>query len=273
MRFFVKYDTYQDGPYDLVSMIRKIRNGDLRPDILVLEEADERAVPAGIHPKLESFFHELKSTHMAEGIDVYLRPGGTIYALKQGWMFFQHHSNSVLCSGTYLMAVIATGIALNSILPPLFAPLTLLLTWIVAQFFLGGFLLSIAQIHRGERLSFPPILRAYGKYGVALLAYGIIAGVLSAVGGLFFIIPGLMVLAYCIFAPLIIAESPVGTRYALRMSHLVIKRHGKPFFELMIALIALNFIAALFFVFPLLITLPITMSIIVDIYDRLHFNE
>lgn len=272
MRFFIKYDTYQDGPFDLISMIRKIRNGELREDVLVLEEHDERAVPAGHHPKLESFYNELQPNFISDDTQSFIESYTIGYALRQGWNFFQHHHASIICSGIYLFAVVVSGLLFSSILPPTLSIISLILTWSAAFFFLGGLLLSIAQIYRGEKPNLRYILGQYIHYLRPLLAYGVITGVLSAIGGALLIIPGLIVISICIFAPLLILERQFGARYALHASKATMKRHGMKLFELVLALVAVNFIGGVFFVFPLLITLPVTLSVIVELHERITFQ-
>jgi len=273
MRFYIKYDSHQDGPFDLITMIRKIRSGELRQDILVLEDSDDRAVAAGAHPRLQSFYMEMEDDYIPDTIEPYMQNDGIFYTLQQGWRFFQQHPNSVACSGIYLLSILGFGIFYSAILPDVLGVFGLLLTWVTAYFLLGGFLISLLQMYRGERPQLAYILSLYKQHYAPLLAYATIIGLLSALGGMLLIIPGLIVLTLFIFAPLLIIEQNLPVRNALEASSQTVKRHGRKMFEILFTLIALNFIAALFFIFPLLVTLPISMVIIIELYERIAFRE
>lgn len=270
MQFYIKYGNVQDGPFDLVTMIRKIRNKEISRETLVLEEKDSYAVAAYEHPRLQSFYEEMKEDFVEEGLEPYFTGNGFVYALQKGWSFFQHYPNCVLFSSGFLFVVLLMGALFSGLLPDF---LGIFLGWTVFHFLNGAVLLAMKQLNTHHRVDFQSITTRYLGHLKPLLLYSITIAFLSAIGGIFLVIPALFLLTLYIFAPLLILEENYSFWDAMETSKQTVIQHGRKLFEILFGLTVVNFVAALFFLLPLAITIPITYIVIIDLYDKTPFHR
>lgn len=272
MHFYVKYDTNQEGPFDLVSMVRKIRNGMITPEQLVLEEQDEKAVPASEHPQLKSFFREIELLTAQSDTAHSTSTLSFSSSFKKGWKFLVGHQFSAIYSAGIIGMCLAVAVLFNLILPDFMSSLTWLLIWIANQFFLGILLFLFVRCHRGQPYDPHSIYISAQRYFVPLIFCATLTGVFSGLGMILLIIPGLVMLALYCFAPLLIIDQNYDFWDAMETSRKTVLAHGRPLFEVVFGFALINFLAGALFLLPLAITLPITYGALAELYDEIKFN-
>jgi hypothetical protein len=271
MGFFIRYETHQDGPFDLITMIRKIRKGTIPPDVLVMEEADAKAVPARTHPALNNFFRELEDDYISEEametVDYLTFSDAVLY----GWNFFKANLFSSFISALTIGAILAYSLVIlivsnGSLLPSAF------LIGIATIFFLCGFIFMMQQLHRRLEFSFGALFDFYNRNWLNISLFSAVFSILIIAGLLALIIPGLIILTRGIFAPILVADQQFHFWHAIEASNRTVKIGGQKLYSVLLGLLGLNVAAGLFFIIPLIITLPITFAAIIEIYNRLDFR-
>lgn len=274
MRFYVKYETAQEGPFDLVTMVRKIRNGAITSELLVLEENDEKAVPAGEHPQLLSFFQEIQMEAMrgesrGTGGKNVIRFSSL---LKRGWNFLVSHHFSAVCSAVLLGVTLLLATIFTAILPDFMAVLNILLSWIAFNFLLSILLIIFLRIYRSQPCDLHSLSLVIKRSAVPLLFCAALTGIFSAIGAVLLLIPGLIAIALYSFAPLLIVERHYDFWAAMETSRKTILKQGRPLFEAVFGFTVINFIAGFPFVIPLAVTLPITYGALAEVFDEIPFD-
>lgn len=272
MKFYVKYETMQEGPFDLVAMVRKIRNGSVSAELLVLEENDEMATPAAEHPQLKSFFREIELLSAREEPHSETHNFGFISSLKKGFKFLTNNHFSAIYSAALLGICLMFAALFAAILPDFMAVLNTLLVWIVAQFMLGVLLFMFLRIHRGQPHDPHTLYSLISRYFVPLAFCAALTGIFTGLGIGLLIVPGLALIGFYCFAPLLIIDQNYDFWDAMETSRKTVLAHGRPLFEIVFGFALLNFIAGLCFVLPLAVTLPITYGALAELYDEIKFG-
>jgi hypothetical protein len=272
MRFYVKHATTQDGPFDLVTMVRKIRNSQIEADFLVIEDGDEKPIIASEHPQLKTFFREIEllSAHTENG-DKH-PPLSFIIYFKKGWNFLTTHQFAAIYSAGTLCICLLLAFLFNLILPSFMASLNWLLIWIMVQLLLSALLVMFLRIHRGQSYDPHTLFSILSHYKVPLLFCASITGVFTGLGLGLLVIPGLALMGLYCFAPLLIIDQNFDFWDAMETSRKTVLAHGRPLFEIVFGFALLNFLAGICFVLPLALTLPLTYGALAELYDELKFN-
>ena len=270
MGFYIRYETHQDGPFDLVTMIRKIRKGLVPPETLVMEESDPHAQAARLHPQLNSFFREMEEDYVSDEAANMMEHLNFSAIMRYGWDFFSHNLVVGMISGMAIFATLCYGIVIllasgGSLLP------SLLLISVTAVFFLCGFIFLLQRLQRQLPFSLNSLRRFYGENWSNVTLFSCVFALLILAGFAAFIIPGLILLSYLAFAPILVVDRNYHFWHAIEASYRTVKHHGVRLYPIMLGLVGINILAGLF-VFPLIITLPVTFAGVLELYNQLDFS-
>jgi hypothetical protein len=269
MRFYVLSDALDKGPYDLISMVKKIRTGHITPQTLVYLE-NEAPTPAGNHPRLAEFFSdEPDSNQPSRPVPAAAekpQAAGYLRSIKLGWQFFMRHQSSAVYAAVVVFLALGIGAATYVSLPPILNLFAIFLGWFWGLVGISILQLVVLRLHRGQPVG-DWLLRTLNETLIPILNYSFIMTILTIVGGLLFIIPGLFILTQNIFAPYFIAERRMGVNAAMAASQKLIKKRGMDFLGVVFALVTTNIIALFLFIFPVIFTLPITLAALADFYE------
>jgi hypothetical protein len=270
MGFYIKYQHYQEGPLDLVTVITKIRRGSLEPDMLVFQDGEE-PVAAASHPKLQEFFLKTSDATGKQG-QQYAganRSFGELF--KLGWRFFLRYQSSSIYTAIIVLAAVAIGLGLYQILPDVLKFIAFLVTWVVATFGLGVLEFAILRLTRGQPAGAGWLVEHVSNNFVPMLTFSAIAGLLSLIGGILILIPGLFVIAIYLYAPLLILERNMDFWEAMEASRRAAFSNGYDSLGILFGFVVINFVAAIL-IFPLLFTLPITLGAVAELYEEQNFS-
>ncbi len=270
MGFYIRYETHQDGPFDLVTMIRKIRKGLIPPETLVMEEKEPQAQAARLHPQLNSFYREMEDDYVSDDAMNVMSQLTFSAMMDYGWDFFTNNLVVGMLSAILIFAILCFSIiillaAQGSVLP------SILLITIASTFFLCGFLHMLQRLQRQLPFSLEALMRFYSHYGTNVMLFSCAFALLMASGFAFFIIPGIILLSYTAFAPILVVDRNYHFWHAIEASYRTVKKHGSKLYPIMLGLVGLNLLASLM-IFPLIVTLPVTFVGVLELYNKLDFS-
>ncbi|MBY0355596.1 MAG: DUF4339 domain-containing protein [Rickettsiales bacterium] len=271
--YFISRNGIVDGPFDLLSMIRKIKNGRVTPETMVAPDSSTAAVPAA---KIQ-LLHEILTEHEIAIQDSTkdVGAGFTLFgALRNGWEGFQINPNTALVTGLFA-AIILFGVTIISLSVQGVLQGVLCSVW---SFYIFNFYLvslsrkSRMQLLHGDFYGWLVKKKWQSLLGAALIS-SLIPGIIPAllypllgnVAIALIFIPGALSIAYFMFLPLVIVDRGIGLREALSINAHHLKSAGLDFYTVIFGLVATNIIIPLF---P--VTLPITLSAACDMYDKAY---
>ena len=283
MEYFVEKNGKPVGPYDLMSMIRKVRNKAINTEDKVIVGAGGEAKPAFEIAELREIFDESERFISVEP----LKNDG-ITTLKfdelmgKGLEFFKNHANLSLITGVFLLIVVFGNYLLNSVFSSL---LFVVFSSIWNCFAFSVFQIIILRKTRMQLASSHYIIKTVKRYSLQLLIYSAIVGLailiiplsVTSLSGspyplLLILFPGSLLMMAFFYVPILIVDQGVPALQAFGQSLSFLKRMGGENSALLYTFLLANFIAATLLVLPILITLPITFGILSEMYDE-HYNQ
>lgn len=271
--YYVEHGPIFDGPYDLMAMIRKVRNGSVHEHTQVRVGNSGVSKSARDYPELKELFD---SQHEVESRTSIAAPRRASFSslLHSGMDFLRHNHTAALFSGVWMIfwlvvaMIFMGGGSLGGIWLGIFINYLLF-----TMFFCG-----ILHLVRGNPLGLGNILKSMvARTKVLLPATLIISGlmmpgvlVVHRLGDgvypitmpLLFLVT-LLVFTFTLFVPLMVVEKGQGLKASFALSFRLIKGKGETL-GIHFALVALNFV-----LLPIMpITLPITMGALAEDFDE-----
>lgn len=279
MEYYLKDTDKPDGPYDLMAIIRKVRNGTVKQDTPIAASLFEEGKPAAEYPELKDFFSEEREE--LQSIASIGRPRGprTFKSLlRSGAEFLKQNHFSAVFSGLFMIAwlliaaifIFQKGVVSSTIGIAL------------CYFLMGGYLFGIVRYARGNPVTPGLIIGRIGQTAVNMLMVSLVVAVVMLPGVMLAAIMGadmlfismpvlfiflLVVLTFLAFTPLLITDKRRDFWDAIQGSARFITANKGQYLGTLFALIALNFL-----LLPLMpVILPITMGALAEVYDE-HFG-
>jgi hypothetical protein len=257
----------EDGPFDLIMLIKKARSGRLHPDDLVWEEGFARgeAVPAIMHPELLDVFRELENQPHHEPLQT-----NEQIDFKRLWrigvMFLQENHGVTVFSGLYAAIAIFPILAVYMALPLLLAiPLGWAIT-VAGMYPLFGLMWMILRLHRGQPAGLETVSYMLQQRQKDVIKLCMILGSAVYVGMPFFGIPSVLVLVFTLPAFFYVMEFDMEPWEAIALSRRRIGELGFDAFVVMFALTMIGFMGWPL-ILPLVVLLPIVLYAFAKLYD------
>jgi hypothetical protein len=273
MKFIIHYKTDAEGPFDLVTVIRKIRNGSVHADTPISERDEMGEItepqPAAEHPELVDFFNNKEEATTQNRRAPAKRDYRFMNQFRKGIDFFNRHQSSAVGSGILLISVLGLLLISIKLVPTLLLPVAIILTVTLGHIGLAFFELSLLRMYRGQPVNLPFISKKFLGELPGIAIFSAIITMLSLIGGVFLLIPGLLILTLYIFAPLLIIDQGMDYWEAMETSRIKVLSQGMDFVGIIFGLLVLNALAVLCLFFPLVFTLPMTFAAIIDAYEDL----
>lgn len=270
------------GPYDLVYVVKKIRNGSITKETMI--SLDKTSTPHKAE-EIDEIADFLQEAH-TEAVSIHDSANKKTRALgawlKSGWNFLQANQLSTLYSGSYVVFLLLSTGTVAVVFPPALVMLGYASCFMLAQFFFTGYFYSVLRMVRGQPVDLNFIkLKMQPHYKPLLvsslmMSFFIICGILLMISGgmaaifglLIVALPGFYKLTIFIFAPLLILDKGMNFWDALETSRKTIRSKGMETTGIIFALLIINFVFGLLFLIPMIVTLPITMAAISEMYDE-----
>lgn len=266
MKYFVVEKNAKQGPYDLMGIIRKVRNGSVTADTLV-QEGENAPKPAIQIAKLADVFEQedQEDHHVPLTLHQHTLSG----SIKTGWQFFQNNQISTVHTGVLILFVISLVGAGYTFLPGVLQIPFYVLIFIIAHFSLSVYMFIILRMSRGQTVEFSSLSISIRECAKSLLIASCIIALPSIIGLFLLIVPGLFILTLYIFTPFLIMDHQYDFWEAMETSRKMVIGSGTENLGIVFALVVINFVAAIVVFLPLLITLPVTMSALAEMYEEL----
>ena len=260
MQYYICTSENVEGPFDLIAMVKKIKNGRVERGTPIANALDESPQPAGNIKDFEEFFLEVEeeneeATRQQRTYD--LKP-----MIQSGLYFLRYSPITLVYTGMYLVLSILITIALLD-----FPKIGYLLAFFVNYVLFSTYQWFILKYSRGQTVSIRYVLQLTFSKILPLCIASAAITVLAGVGLILLIAPGLLVLTAYIFTPLLILEKGVDFWEAMEISRRTTLNMGSHNFGILLAIIVVNFLGAILLFFPLLLTLPVSMNALSEIYD------
>lgn len=272
----------RDGPYDLVSMIKKIRNGRVNAQDQVHDTELEETKPAAEHTSLAAYFEdEPQEAPQAASTGNLNKPELSVI-ITEAWKEFELNFMYAAIAGAGFFIITLLAASLSSLLP---AVIVGPLAAAAVGAFIYGFQLFIAmklegqdtmetyanvvRSARGKQLLLAGALLSGVCFGVPIL----IAGLVGSIGYLFTIFGALAYGLFC-FTPFIFLQDETNhdiKSMALASKSWILSQDADTI-GLLLFLTGINFVAALIMLFPLFISLPVTTIALYGVYKG-HFSR
>ena len=278
MNYYILVNDSTLGPFDLVTIIRKTRNGSITRDTLLQKDGMEQPAPAD---KIEEIKHLFDNAVTDEP------QGGTSYSITnldllplfvRGWKFLKIYQQSMLYSSIMvLVSLLVIRIAtLND-----FSILSGIIIFFLLFFTFSSLMLAMLRLNRGQPLDAGYFISLLVKSLFPMLAYsGLITAasmVIPVFGAILLqtnilvtsalLIPSFFIMLPFIFTPLFISDQNMGPLSAMRASLNLVVRQSINNIGVIFSLFMTNIIFGLL-VLPLIILIPMTFSGFAEIYEE-----
>jgi hypothetical protein len=283
MDYYIKDGDNTDGPYDMMAIIRKVRNGSVTEQTPLAGSVFEEPKPAGTYQEFTDFFKEERAqphqgaynpgqaTHQHAH-----RPARSLMSLLSfGVDFLRNNIFAAIYSCLFMVAwVLIARVFMYH------GQLAMTLIGVGLSYFLmGGYLFGILRFVRGNPVTFGLVLAkmvssalnmglaalvvAFVMLPPVLLTYVMGDALLVVTLPLLFLWL-LIVLTFLAFAPLLITQRDMDFWDAIRQSARVVMLNKGQNLGNVFGLMALNFILCL----GMPVVFPVTMGALVDLYDE-----
>ena len=278
MSYYIIHNGEKSGPFDLVSMIKKVRNGSVTADT---ELADKNGIirKASEHEELAEMFLTAQSNNTPAFKDIIseleLRRSLTI-----GFKIMMQNQMSIAYSAALVSITLILGYGMAYLGLGLFG---FTLTFILGYIFYAAYLVYMLRIVRGQHVNVSYVFSKVFSNTRALIIVGIIATTCFSIGAAlitsdsgvallfpFIVILGLVVWTFLTFSPLLITEGSLSYQRGMGLSANRITRLDLDDIGIIFALTVINFVATILLIAPMIFTLPITSAAICNIYEDLY---
>ncbi len=280
MAYYIVYEGGKDGPFDLLGVIRKIRNGTLQKHHLVGFADEPDTKPAYQHTDLYEIFIEQDKAERELSASESVQSLSFIGLLKAGFGILKEDQTAAILTGSFMLLlffIIGGGIM---VLP---AGLRTVLVPVISYELFSLCVVAMLRISRVQLLSlryFIEILKHQAfsllvvSLTVALIAFTIpwmLAGIIGKGAWVLTLLAGVPLMAYLFYVPLLLSDRQLSLGQAFRFNHKLMKNLGIEFYFLVLGLLIVNVLALCFIILPLIL-LPATLLALMILYDR-SFNE
>lgn len=278
MEYYIKDTEKPDGPYDLMAIIRKVRNGAVKEDTLLAESLFEEPKPASQYKELQDFFNEERDELQSIAAAGPRRARSLGALLRSGTDFLKQNHFVAVYSGLFMIAWLLLAMVFMFKHSVVMALVGIALCY----FLMGGYLYGILRYVHGNPVTPGLVIGRMAQTAVnmavvscvvaAVMLPGVLLSVSMGPGMLVVSMPILfifllLVMTLLAFAPLLITSKGRDFWDAMLGSLRVVTANKGQHLGNVFALVAMNFI-----LLPLMpVVLPITMGALAELYDE-HFE-
>lgn len=261
--YYLDDNNVKDGPHDLVSVMRKIHSGVIKPNTLIyLDKEDQDPLSAFAVSELSEFFNSPTQNIRKELAKYEL---SIIRTLAQGWQFSQDNIMMTVFAGGVLILTSLFGILLSEVWGPM-AGFTG--GWIVFLFLQSCFLAISLRLYRGQQTDVAFIEQNFAPITAKLSFAAAIFAILVPIGLVLCIVPGIVAMVVAMYIPLLVFDYDLDVNKIIAV---IFRNMGK--FDqislLKLALLILAYLVCIVFIFPIVLVLPILAGALCSIYEDL----
>ena len=282
MEYFILNEGVRQGPFDLIGMIKKIKNGTLTVNSMVSEQVEGPYIEAANIDQVAKLIEEHSNPSAGEGAN-----GDLTMTLKVSFQEgVELWVRRILDYTLFAGAIIAVGFSLRAIFQPMMGASSMFpyyMSSVVVMSFFFEFCYYVLETKRSQRVDIKDFIAVIKRtlpqfIGISLvlslfvLAYGI-----STQVGLLATLVVLVVITIFVFTPFIATDSNMGVMRSAKLSMQKVTSIGADNFGVILAIVAINLFAAILpgmllkdlLGLGLFISLPVTISALAYIYDQI----
>ncbi len=275
--FYIELERQHYGPYDLMSIIRKIRSGQIIEETVIFAAGEEEGSPAGRMPVFRDVFLEMADEAATDGTE---RATSLKFSflLKNAFETFAMNLVMSLYTGMLLLGIIILGLAIYTVTGNF--EITALLGSIFGCYAFMLYQMAILRKTRMQLIGFGFFTSIIRRRGLHLLIVSAILGTIvfaipiilsDTVGPMtlaLILLPGSFILFAMVYAPFFVADRGIGAFEAMRCSCSSLSSLGRDNVITLYLVFLLNFIGAGILGVPLLLSLPLTLTALCEVYDE-----
>ncbi len=274
MKYYIVLDNEKKGPYDLITMIKKIRTGSLKADSMVMNDS-------GDIKKVYEFseLNEIISDNIEYSGSQAIMSIGSGHALnlvsllKDSGKVVSYNQMTIAYAGIIIVMSLILAVGLSVI--PFIGHLV---AFTGSYILYSGYMIYSLKLARGQHVDLKFVIRRIRDNLTKLALCGAtITCAFAAISSLaelspYFMIvavPGLFIFTIFVFVPLIAVDhSKWSVKRVMQTSKNKVLELGIDDIGIIFALIVLNFIALFMLIVPLVFILPLTSIAIAYVYDE-----
>jgi hypothetical protein len=274
MNYYIYHQDRQEGPFDLVSIIRKIRKGNITEETLIIRGEGAPPMPALRIEELENIFQESYAPDPGQG---YIpKELGFGACLKGGCTYLTNNQIAAAYSSFFLLL----SLAIMLVMARVFSVVGFAIAFPLIYVLLGGYVVSVLRMVRGQPVELDYIIKRIKPQIKQLLLVGAILAIPTVLSFCFlndkylfvislaFLIPMLFINSYLIFTPFLIVDKGFSAREAMQTSFRTVKTNGIGWLSTFFGLLTILIIFA-----PLaMVLLPIAYAAISEVYDETFYQ-
>lgn len=257
--YYIDHNGEKDGPYDVITLMRRIRVGKLASDALVYCDGDETPQPAAAIEELSGFFSAAteSNTPTPQTLPSLTR------LLTNAWNYVIDNSiTTVYAGGLVLVTAIISIVSIT-----LFGyALGIAISWISFCVLHSIYMIFTLRKCRGQTLSSDFVSRYLSPIFPTLVFCGAAMGLGTLIGFSLLIIPGFLVLIGCIYMPFFLLDYHEEGLTSLRRSIMMLKKQ-KGSFVGMTSVLVLMHILCIILILPVPISLPLFSAALAELYE------
>lgn len=260
-------ENVREGPYDLLAMMRRIKNQKITADTLISTETMDVPTQASRLSDLALFF----DTGKDYDVDAVQRPKGGFFPvmLRSGWRFISNNQGMCVFAGTIVLLTFLFGIPLYNVSGLGASVMVSSMIYFTMQ---SIFMICTLRLNRGQHINLEFVqLVIMNNMGFLFMSSCVLAVVFWA-GMLCLLLPGIVILSVYIFVPFLIADRGYSVIEAMEASRMLMRRKHSLYFIPVIGLVGLHITACLT-VLLIPLTLPLMAAPIAELYDELSYKS
>ncbi|MCE2926772.1 MAG: hypothetical protein LW823_03900 [Rickettsiales bacterium] len=252
-----------DGPHDLVTLLRRIRSGKITKDTLIIEGETTTAVPAGSIREISVFFDS--SAYDAQKNNTIVESVTLAELTSRAWQFVSSNHIITVYAGLLMMLCLITAIVLSNYSDTV---IVFIVTWFVFSILHNIYLVGVLSSYRGHKIASNFLARYFMPTILTLVMASLTLAAMMFGGLLALVVPGIAVAVMYLFVPFLIVDKRYGLIAAMVASRLLVQKAGKRYAGTLTLLVFLHLLC-LICIIPIPLTLPLFAVIISDIYEEM----
>ena len=281
MEFFILNEGVRQGPFDLIAMMKKVKNGTLTASSMVSEQVDGPYIEASHIQEVAGLIeeHSNPSSGNLDGHSLNMTLKASFQEGVELWV--RRILDYTIAAG----AIIAVGFGLQTFIRPLVGVNSLVPSYVSAVLVMTlffEFCYYVLETKRSQRVDVKDFLgvikRTLPQFFVIALGLSafVLAYAISPQIGLLATLVALVVMTVFVFTPFIATDSTMGVMRSAKLSFQKVTSVGADNFGVILAIVSINLFAAILpgmllkdlLGLGLFISLPVTISALAYIYDQ-----
>jgi|GEM_PF-6070081 len=269
-------DGIAKGPFDSIAIVRRIKNGKLTLESLVVaSDSDDKPTKAKDIPELQAIINEYEEDKKNNSSASYEATRSTSEILKDGFEFFK--SKPDIAIGACIILILC--VICYFVTQKLAGSYATFITSVLGYFLINIYCKYILQIKRGQHFNSAQIGNVISNSGLQALLFGLVFSIFALLKailgleiGLISLLVTVIILPVFILALFTYSDLHYSFSKGLNTSKRYVKSCGIDAYANLLVLVVLNLFGALLLGVGMVITLPITVSALTGIYEEFNLS-